>query len=223
MDKFKEQFKRNKKEYIIILLLILIIIIKLSSNVLLNKKIEVKEAPLLASNKKIIKKIKVDVKGSVNNPGVYELEENSRVIDAINLAGGLTENANTSNINLSLKLKDEMIIIVYSNEQMNEYKNKNTKTEYVYVEIEKCPDLMNDACINKTSMTSQTDETSSIISINTATLEQLKSLPGIGDSKASDIIKYREKEGNFQTIEDIKNVSGIGDSLFEKIKDYITI
>ena len=84
---------------------------------------------------------------------------------------------------------------------------------------------MNDACISQNKSTNKKEDNNeiTIVSINTASLEQLKTLPGIGESKANDIIKYREKEGNFKTIEDIKNVSGIGDSLFEKIKDYITV
>ena len=77
--------------------------------------------------------------------------------------------------------------------------------------------LKNDACITPT------DKPNGKISINNASKEELMNLPGIGESKAISIIKYREENGNFATIEDIKNVSGIGDSLFDKIKDYITV
>ena len=81
-------------------------------------------------------------------------------------------------------------------------------------------DVENDACIEDDS---SSEEESSVISINTATKEELMTLTGIGEKKAEDIIKYREENGEFTSIEDIKNVKGIGDSLFEKIKDYITL
>ena len=84
---------------------------------------------------------------------------------------------------------------------------------------------INDACINKSEETQQqTDNTTnSLISINDASIEQLTTLPGIGKSKANDIIEYRNQNGKFQTIDDIKKVKGIGESVFEKIKDSITI
>lgn len=69
----------------------------------------------------------------------------------------------------------------------------------------------------------QNTKNSSLVNINTATTKELLSITGIGESKASNVIKYREENGNFSSIEDIKNVSGIGDSLFEKIKKYITV
>lgn len=178
-----------------------------------------------ASNKKINKKvkeekkntIKVDVKGFVVNPNVYELDENSRVIDAIKIAGGLIDGANTELINLSQKLTDEMVIIVYSNWQINEY--RNSKKEVVYIEVDKCPDNINGACINKNNQTKTTGK----VNINSATEAELTKISGVGASKAKDIIEYREQNGGFKQIEDIKNIKGIGDALFEKIKDSITI
>lgn len=190
-----------------------------------KEKVEKKEETI----EEKIETIKVDVKGSVINPGVYELEANARVNDAILLAGGFLENANTKPINLSKKLEDEMVIIVYSNEEVENYKNGNKITEYVYIEIEKCPDTMNNACINSNQKEENTTSKDSIqnaskmISINQATLEELITLPSIGESKAQAIIEYRNKNGNFKTIDDILNVSGIGNSVFEKIKDSITV
>lgn len=133
----------------------------------------------------------IDIKGEVKNPGVYKLKKGKRVIDALNLAGGITGNADTTNINLSKKITDEMCIIISS---------KN--------------DILNENNLSKKN---------SKVSINTGSVDDLKSLSGIGESKAQAIIDYREENGLFSQIEDIKNVSGIGESLYEKIKDYIEI
>lgn len=155
----------------------------------------------------------IDIKGSVINPGVYEFKENERVIDAIKKAGGLKKNANTDNINLSEKLKSEMVIYVYSNSEINNGNNAltcNTICETKVIEVNNCVENSNN--INK-----------DLININTASLEELQTLTGIGESKAENIIEYRKTNGNFKTIEEIKNISGIGDALFEKIKDKITV
>jgi competence protein ComEA len=174
----------------------------------------------------------VDVKGAVNAPGVYELEDTKRVIDAINLAGGLADNANTINLNLSKKVQDEMYIIVYTKNEIATYKKNNgSKTVSCASNECICPDSNNDACI-KTSTSSSSSSTSSDnsttevtgkISINTATKEELMTLSGIGEAKANAIISYRQENGNFSNLEDIKNVSGIGDAVYEKIKNNITL
>ncbi len=173
-----------------------------------------------------IKTIKIDIKGEVANPGVYELKENDRVSDAIKISGGLTENADTELINLSKTLKDEMVIIVYNKYEIEEIRKTQNQPETIIKYIEKkctCPDTTNDACI-KTKINSEKDENKDKkISINTASLEELMQIDGIGESKAKAIIKYREENGNFETIEDIKKVTGIGDNTFEKFKDNITI
>lgn len=173
---------------------------------------------------------KVDIKGAVKKEGVYELKEKSRVIDVINLAGGLKENADTSVTNLSKYIKDEMVIVIYTKEEVdkfNEVKQEEIKKEeqcIIYNEI-----IVNDSCkdndINKEN--DKIDNKNEIeldvkISINTADLELLMTLPGIGESKAKSIIEYREITP-FTSIEDIMNVSGIGEKAFEQIKDYITV
>ena len=161
---------------------------------------------------------KVDIKGAINLPGIYTMKSTSRVIDVINEAGGLTEAADTSVINLSKKIIDEMVIIIYTKEQVSNF-SKVKETEKIIQD--KCNQidensLKNDACI-------KTEEITSKISINTATKEVLMTLQGIGESKANDIIKYREENGLFNNIEDIKNVPGIGDNLFAQIKEDITL
>lgn len=169
---------------------------------------------------KEIKIKKAEIKGMVKNPGVYEFIENDRVIDLIEKAGGLLKESNTSTINLSKTLTDEMLVIIYSNKEIEAAKEKNIKIQYETVEIPcKCPDSINDACINKETNSNETTKT---ININKATKEELMTLPNIGESKAENIINYRESF-KFETIEQIKEVSGIGESLFEKIKDYITV
>ena len=137
----------------------------------------------------------------------------------IEKAGGLTQNANTTVINLSKKVTDEMVIIIYSNSEVAEFaKTKELEEQMQNACVQKNENaLTNDACITENTTTS------SKISINKATLEQLQTLPGIGESKAQDIITYREQNGPFTTLEDITKVSGIGDALFAKIKDYITL
>lgn len=170
-----------------------------------------------------VQQITVEIKGEVVSPGVYKIDENSRVIDLINMAGGLTENAVTNNINLAKALKDEMVVVVYNQNDLVE----EIKTEYVYLECT-CPEVKNDACIEEEkneesdSEDSEKNEENKKISINNATLEELTTLNGIGEKTANKIIEYR-KDNPFKDIEDIKNVSGIGESLYEKIKDSITI
>ena len=167
----------------------------------------------------------VDIKGEVINPGIYTVKEGSRVIDVIRLAGYLTEVADTSVLNLSKKVKDEMVIIVYSYDEVENFTATKEKEE---IEQEACLSqngIQNDACIKDS-----TDDTSSSsvvisgkVSLNTATLDELMTLPGIGEAKAQAIIEYREEVGAFQNIEELKEVNGIGDSIFDQIKENITI
>ena len=179
-----------------------------------------KENTIKKEEKEVSKNILVDVKGEVNTPGVYELTVSNTVMDAINKAGGLTKISDTSNINLSKKLEDEMVIIVYSKSEI-EKMNEEEKIE--------CPPC-NNACITEEDEKAKLDEeneTKNIqtgkVNINTADIETLQTLTGIGEVKAQAIIDYRNKNGGFKRLEDIKNVSGIGDSVYEKIKDNITL
>ena len=156
----------------------------------------------------------VDIKGEVNNPGTYEVLPDTRVLDVIEKAGGLTENANTSVNNLSLKVKDEMVIIIYSNEEVSNFSKVKEEESRVSKSCNSS-DIKNDTCISNDSL-------SSLVNINTASKEELMTLTGIGEAKALDIISYRDNNGLFNDISDITKVSGIGDSLYAKIKDFIT-
>ncbi len=244
-----KQYIDKYKIYILIVLLLICgvcIFIFLNNNksMTIEEEIKTEENNSIQEHEENIQtetkneKIKVDIKGSITNPGVYEMNEGDRVDDVIKKAGGLTKNSDVSLINLSKKVTDEMVIKIYTKEEIKALSKNNTQTIIKYIETEcNCPDITNDACISNSTQNNNTEQPENIdktnsnsttnsttkISINTATKEQLTSISGIGDSKAEAIINYRNKNGNFKTIEDIKNVSGIGDSLFEKIKDYIII
>ena len=223
---FHYRYRKQILLGIIILLLlsgsITLIILKLpkkeqvkKDNTVVLKKKEKEEA----QEEKEKEKVKIDIKGEINVPGIYEVTTNKRVMDVIELAGGLTENADTSVLNLSKKVIDEMVIIIYSREQVSHFKETKEVEKQV---LEKCiqpeeDSIQNDACIetNKTS--------SGKVSINTGTIEELKTLSGIGDAKAKEIIAYREANGPFQTIEEIMNVPGIGEARFAAIKENITV
>ena len=180
-----------------------------------------------------IETFKVDVKGAVKNPGVYEVVENFTVSDAINMAGGTNKDGVTTNINLAKKLAPEMVIYVFTKSELKERESKNE----VVCEIPKCEceeivvaneiETTNQTSINSNSSNSQSNSSSidsnGLISINTDSVEELMRLDGIGESKAKSIIEYRHEHGNFKSIDEIMNVSGIGEKAFEKIKDKIKI
>ena len=143
----------------------------------------------------------VDVKGAVRAPGLYELTENDRILDAIQLAGGYTEDANTNVINHAQKIEDEMVI-------------------YVPKIGEEVPELTQTLTVNSSS---DSNTSNGKINLNKASVEELTSLPGIGPQKAQAIIAYRDENGGFGSIEDLKNVSGIGEKTFEKLKELIDV
>lgn len=181
---------------------------------------EVEETPVLQS-------VYVDIKGAVQKPGVYEVTEEKKVIDVVEMAGGFTKNADTTMINLAKKVANEMVIIIYTTDEVK--KSKETETVVKIIEKEcVCPEINNDACLSlnnkeKDTETSSNETISGKININTANLEELQTLSGIGESKAKAIIKHREENGNFKKIEDLMNVTGIGEALYEKIKNDITV
>lgn len=227
---------RHKKQIILCTFGLVLLLVVASIFIIKNINFEDKEDENIVLNtKKDIKKDKeeedvsdiyyqVDIKGEVINPGIYTVKEGNRVIDVIRLAGDLTDNADTSVLNLSKKVKDEMVIIVYSFNEVESFTETKEKEE---IEQEACinqNDIINDACIEDSSNdTSSSVVISGKISLNTANLDELMMLPGIGEAKAEAIIKYREGVGAFQNIEELKEVSGIGDAIFDQIKESITI
>ena len=176
--------------------------------------------------------IYVEVKGAVNHPGVFEVNENNIINDVIALAGGLKDNAYTDNINLSKKVSDELVVYVFTKEEYKKNSSSNnTHTNTSSTSSSKESYQIDEATKNNISIitSSNSDEapsqdtTSKLININTASAQELTSLPGIGETKANNIVSYRTENGYFKTIEDLKNVSGIGDATFEQLKDYITV
>lgn len=177
-------------------------------------------------------KIYVYITGEVNVPGVVILDEGSRIVDAINSAGGTTSKANISKVNLVYVLEDGMKVNIPSD---NDLKN-NPDFEYITMSsgdgrndnlsdsVGTSSSSSNSSASNSSGLgKSQSSSRYSIVNINTATQTELETLPGIGPSLALKIINYRNENGKFSSIEEIKNVSGIGESKFEDLKNYITI
>ena len=224
--------KINKKQKIILISIIAILATGISyyayskenteyemSNLELKNNIpnEQKEEGNLKQAEKT--KIKVHVSGAVNQEGVIELDEGARIVDAIEKTGGFTEEAYTKEINLAHLLEDGVKIYIPNKKEIEEKENnvvvnKNeTITQAKYSTRE----------TNTSNINNLTKSNNSKININTATKEQLDTLPGIGVSTAEKIIQYRKEKGKFKNKEDIKNVNGIGESKYEKIKDLIEI
>lgn len=172
-----------------------------------EEKIEETEEVNQTSNKII-----VHISGAVNKEGIVELEENSRIADAVEKAGGLKENADISKINLAFKIEDGMKIHIPSiEERKNEINNQNIEeqtSKYI---------------TSSSELNEDTNQNTGKVNINTANQTELETLPGIGPATALKIIDYRKEKGKFKSIEDIKEVSGIGDIKYEKIKDLICI
>ncbi|GAA0122038.1 helix-hairpin-helix domain-containing protein [Clostridium faecium] len=144
--------------------------------------------------------IVVDIKGKVKNPREYTLKKGSRVRDLINMAGGLTEEADTDRIHFSKTLNDEDCIVIYG---------KGDKDE--------------DAKAVSSNSIIDSSKSTSKININKATAEELTQLSGIGPSKAKAIIEYRTSNNGFKSIDELKNVDGIGEKTIDKFRDKVDI
>ena len=213
----------NKKYIIFIAIIIVCIIgiyylfikekdyIKYDSELSVLNKIENITNKEESKNKDIKEKITIYITGAIKNQGVYELEEKSRIVDCIEKAGGLTEDADLKNINLAYVIEDGMKIYIPKNSDNNEVKDDTNL--YVYKE--------KNNTINSDNINLETQNNK--IDINTASQTELETLPGIGPSTATKIINYRKENGKFNNIEDIKNINGIGDSKYEQIKNLIKI
>ena len=141
--------------------------------------------------------ITVDVKGAVKSPGIYDLPVGSRVNDAVQKAGGLTDQADSKSLNLAQKVSDEALVYV------------PTKGE----------EASQQSGSGATSSTSKEKK----VNLNKASLEELKQVKGLGGKRAQDIIDYREANGKFKSVDELKKVSGIGAKTIEKLKDYVTV
>lgn len=145
--------------------------------------------------------IKVHINGQINREGVYEVKEGDRLDDLIKQAGGLSPDADSNSLNLAMKLEDQMKIYI---------PNKN--------------EILNENSTNTDQLVSKPDSISENgkININTASKEELMTLPNIGDKRAQAIIEYRDTK-KFETIEEIKNVTGIGEKFYQAMQDLITV
>ena len=141
--------------------------------------------------------ITVDVKGAVKSPGIYDLPVGSRVHDAVQKAGGLTEEADSKSLNLAQKVSDEALVYV------------PTKGE--------------EASQQTASGTPPSTSKEKKVNLNKASLEELKQIKGLGGKRAQDIIDHREANGKFKSVDELKKVSGIGAKTIEKLKDYVTV
>lgn len=172
----------------------------ISNNISDEKNNSVKEDIKMENTNK--KTITVFISGEVKNPGVVTIDIDKRLSDAIDKLGGITENADLNKVNLAIKLEDEShYIIPKIGDNLESYNNKAFGN-----------DIKNNS-----------NDKNNLININTATIQELDSLPGVGEATANKIINYREEKGRFNSIEEIKNVNGIGDKKYEELKTLISI
>ena len=151
-----------------------------------NQKEEVVEQDLIT----------VDVKGAVKSPGIYDLPVGSRINDAVQKAGGLTDNADSKSINLAQRISDEALVYVPTKEE---------------------------ATSQETQSSASNTKENKKVNLNKASLEELKQVKGLGAKRAQDIIDHRESNGKFKSVDELKKVAGIGAKTIEKLKEYVTV
>ena len=151
-----------------------------------NQKEEVVEQDLIT----------VDVKGAVKTPGIYDLPVGSRINDAVQKAGGLTDNADSKSINLAQRISDEALVYVPTKEE---------------------------ATSQEAHLNASNTKENKKVNLNKASLEELKQVKGLGAKRAQDIIDHRESNGKFKSVDELKKVSGIGAKTIEKLKEYVTV
>lgn len=174
-------------------------------------------------DKKNKQMIKVHISGAVNNEGLIELEENSRVADAIDKAGGVKENACMEEVNLAYLLEDGTKVKIPTKEEVQTQKNNNLESPSSSAEIVKSNNVNFGKSSGSKISVSSNNKNNLKVNINTANQTELETLPGIGTATALKIINYRKENGKFKNVEDIKNVKGIGESKFNNIKELIII
>ncbi|WP_101021918.1 helix-hairpin-helix domain-containing protein [Staphylococcus epidermidis] len=165
-----------------------------------SKKLNKKEVSIQKDNTKETK-IFIDIKGAVKHPNVYEMSSSNRVIDALNKAEVLKD-ADLSQLNLSEKLVDQKLIYVPKKGENSMKINSQQST------------------LNSSDVKINTNQP---LNLNSATEEQLKNIPGIGPSKAKEILNYREQNHGFNSIDDLTKIKGFGKKTFEKLKEHFTI
>lgn len=146
--------------------------------------------------------VTVEIKGCVKKPDVYKLKKGANVKELIEMAGGLTEDGDDTNINRATVLKNEQCILIMTKDSQNQKQMQNNKVS---------------------STTINDNKKDEKIDLNSATVEQLDSLPGVGKVTAEKIVEYREKQGGFKSIDELKSIGGLGDKKIDKFRDKICI
>jgi len=212
MKNLQKKFKKYLVEIIILTIAIFVSVISLI--IFLNSSSQKEEIKISETKNQItsVKKIFVDISGSVNKPGLYQLNNNSRIKEAIDKAGGLSDDADKGyfnrNFNLARFLSDQEKIYIPSVwEVQNGYFIENPQT-LNYIQP-----------INQQSIVFNSDSSQNLININQASLDELDTLPGIGKVLGQKIIDNRP----YQSLEDLINKKVINKSVFEKIKDLISL
>lgn len=191
-----------------ILVMVMIILTGCSFSIPVREKADIESTEIIRAEEESSSteqmeeaEIYVHVCGCVRKPGVYRLHSGARTQEAVDAAGGFSEKANQTAWNLAEVLQDGMQIYIPSKDEAKEALNEEQS-------------------LGKVSSASQKENT---VNINTASQEELMTLPGIGESRAAAIIACREEKGSFTSIEEIKNVAGIGNGIFNRLKDLITV
>lgn len=214
-----EKLNLNQKIIIVILICILIIgvgvygFINIQSKekeIDINTMLEIENTELIQQKdnelENSIEKIVVHISGEINKPGIVELLKGARIADAIEIAGGITKNADLDQVNLAYVLEDGQKIYIPN--------KKDKENEYITSES-------GNNVIVKDTTTSKGENKK--VNINEATQSELETLPGIGPTIASRIIEYRQQNGKFNSVEDLQNVKGIGNIKFAEIKEYVVV
>lgn len=180
-----------------------------------TEQIEKSPEKVTESNKKEEsekQEIWIDVSGAVKNPGVYQLQGNARVFEAVNAAGGFTEEADTMWLNQAAVVTDGQKLQVYTKAETQEMKDRGLQADIDAVQQEEAGTVQE----GKSASNGK-------INLNTASLAELQEIPGIGEVRAQAILDYREEAGGFQSIQQIQEVPGIKGKTFEKIEEHITV
>ncbi len=212
------------KQKIVTILSVIVIVIMIVFNIKSENKPKVtadssnEEVEVLQSEPEIVF---VELKGAINSPGVYSFTEGTRLFEAIDAAGGLSEDANIDYLNRTRILEDQTLVIILTNAEIQsrideqlilEHEQSVLETVSVQTVVEGADDC--------SAVSSQNQE---LVSINNASASQLETLPGIGESKANDIILYRTQNNGFTSIDELLNVNGIGQATLDKIKEFISL
>lgn len=202
---------KQKKKIIVVAVITLAIALLIAVSIICETNEEVEIIETEETTEEVVleetskPQIIVHITGCVKITGIVKVDENSRIVDVIEKAGGLTEEADISKVNLAYIVKDAQKIYIPS---------IYDKEKEQYISTESGENVIVDDNL---------EGEKSMINLNKATQVELEQLPGIGPSTALKIIKYKEENGNFKSIEDIKNVPGIGESKFNSIKDMIEV